>query len=192
MIVDNINTMDDLAHCFDYPDSGTPECAKRAASSLAPLNPRSAQALEKLGSWIESNPIEAEEHYTKLFDLDPACTLHVGYHLFGEDYQRGALLAQLRVELRTAGVEENNDLPDFLPLLLRLLPRLGSDEDRAALTNLLLLPAIDRMVSDLGRVQDPFAELVRSLALLLGASSASSASEEGRAAGTQERMESHA
>lgn len=188
MIAGNINTMDDIAHCFDYPDGVTSECAKRAAASLAPFNSSTSQAFESLGTWIDEHPIEAEEHYTKLFDLDPACTLHVGYHLFGEDYQRGALLAQLRVELRTAGIEENNDLPDFLPLLLRLLPRLPSDEDRAALTNLLLLPAIDRMVSDLHRVSDPFAVLIRTLPQLLGDCTTGAA----RPAPTHERMESHA
>lgn len=189
MMIEQINTMDDLAHCLDYPDEGTAACAKRAAASLSSFNSRSAKALEQLSAWVEVNPIEAEEHYTKLFDLDPACTLHVGYHLFGEDYQRGALLAQLRAELRAAGVAENNDLPDFLPSLLRLLPRLGSDEDRASLINLLILPAIDKMVSDLGRLQDPFAELIRSLPMLLGSSTAADAA---LAADSQERMESHA
>ena len=40
-----------------------------------------------------------EELYTVSFDLSPVVTLEVGWHLFGEQYERGAFLARLRGEL---------------------------------------------------------------------------------------------
>jgi len=33
------------------------------------------------------------------FDINPACALEVGWHLFGEDYMRGQFLVRMREEL---------------------------------------------------------------------------------------------
>ncbi len=43
-----------------------------------------------------------EELYTRTFDLNPVCALEIGWHLFGEDYERGAFLVRMRDQLRRA------------------------------------------------------------------------------------------
>ena len=73
-----------------------------------------ARALWDLAVRHETSPIgEVEERYTALFDLNPVCTLHIGYQVFGDTYPRGDLIANLGGELRKAGVSRG-ELPDFL------------------------------------------------------------------------------
>jgi nitrate reductase delta subunit len=91
------------------------------------------------------------------------CTLHVGYHVFGDTYPRGEFLAALGAELRQAGVSTNGDLPDFLPTVLRLLARLEEPEGRQALRQHALLPALQRMRTALVASQDPWSRLLRAL-----------------------------
>ena len=39
-------------------------------------------------------PEQIQELYTRTFDINPVCTLEIGWHIFGEDYARGALLVK--------------------------------------------------------------------------------------------------
>jgi nitrate reductase delta subunit len=152
-----------VATALEYPDNRS---ASRVVSGVEPLSassPGMSQAFERLAAWLDSAaPGEAEERYTSLFDLSPVCTLHAGYHVFGETYQRGALLAGLVQELRKAGVSERGELPDFLPTLLRLLPR-QSRENRATLVDYVLLPALARMRTALEGSTSPWADILREL-----------------------------
>src|SRR5450830_1452086 len=109
---------------------------------------------------------EAEERYTALFDLNPVCTLHAGYHLFGEDYKRGELLAGLAAELRRAEIPNWTELPDFFPTLLRLAAR-SDAEAQATLVDYLLLPALVKMTDALKPSESPWAAVVRALSSAL-------------------------
>lgn len=84
-----------------------------------------ASALE----YPKSGAEEEQERYVAAFDLDPACSLNIGWHLFGDQYARGEFLAVLREELHRAGIDDAGELPDYLPFVLRLIPRL--DKTRA-------------------------------------------------------------
>lgn len=157
-------TLDLVAGCLDYPGQETAALARDAAARLASIEPELSSALFALAVFVEQAEYgEAEERYTALFDMSPVCTLHLGYHLFGEAYARGELLAGLAAELRTAGVSASGDLPDYLPSVLRLLGRLQSEEDRCSLRQLLLLPALVRMGQSLAQSKDPWSGLVRAL-----------------------------
>lgn len=149
-----------LAPALGYPDAATGAAARRAAASF---DGETAQALAALADWLDAAaPGEPEEQYTRLFDLSPVCTLHAGYHLFGEAYQRGSLLAGLAEELRHREIPLADELPDYLPTLLVLASRLD-DEGRQALAETLLLPALTRMVAALGENPLPWARLLRAL-----------------------------
>ena len=163
MAIDPV-VLDLVASCLEYPDPGTAARARAAASGLASSEAELTSALFALAVFLErSEPGEAEERYTGLFDMNPVCTLHVGYHVFGDTYPRGELLAGLATELREAGVATNGDLPDFLPTVLRLLGRLQRDEDRRSLRELALAPALARMGASLAESQDPWSRLLRAL-----------------------------
>lgn len=156
-------TWEAVARALDYPGPGSAEETRRAAGLSADA-PSLAAALETLASFLESAaPGEAEERYTALFDLSPVCTLHAGWHLFGESYERGALLAGLAGELREAGVDPGVELPDFLPNLLRLAAALGEGESRETLVDDLLMPALSRMAQALSESGSAWARVVREL-----------------------------
>jgi len=156
--------LDRLAGAFEYPTVGSAKTVEAAASSLMPASLRLGEALDALSRYLKDAPIgEAEERYTSLFDLSPVCTLHLGYHLFGDAYQRGALLAGLAAELRIAGLTPGRDLPDFLPTVLRLLGRVNDPEKERILTDTLILPALLRMNRALESSTSLWAGVLRAL-----------------------------
>lgn len=133
------------------------------ADTLTGAPPALASALHALGAYLAAAPAgEAEERYTALFDLNPVCTLHAGYHLFGEDYKRGELLAGLAAELREADLAIGTELPDYFPALLRLAAR-SDPAGRETLVDYLLLPALVKMTDALKASESPWAAVVRAL-----------------------------
>jgi len=151
-----------VAAALEYPGPGKAE-RPGTAGALTCAPPALASALQALGAYLAAAPAgEAEERYTALFDLNPVCTLHAGYHLFGEDYKRGELLAGLAAELRRAEIPNGTELPDFFPTLLRLAAR-SDAEARATLVDYLLLPALVKMADALKASESPWAAVVRAL-----------------------------
>jgi nitrate reductase molybdenum cofactor assembly chaperone len=139
---------DHAAELLDGADAG-----KRLAAAAAAL----AEDLDVRG------PDWAAERYTVLFDMSPVCTLAVGYHVFGETYARGEFLAGLVGELREHGVSMGEELPDHLPVLLQLLGRMQDAEDRRLLLSVVLLPGLDKMLSELETANDPWSKVLRAL-----------------------------
>lgn len=157
-----------IASSLEYPSDLSASQAFEAALQVESVNPEMASSLRNLSDWLlQAAPGLSEERYSGLFDLRPVCTLHLGYHLFGEAYQRGALLAGLVAEMRKAGMVPEGDLPDFLPSVLRLLATLPPGEDRETLVDALLLPALTRMTDAVKEVSNPWAEVLRSLPAFL-------------------------
>jgi nitrate reductase molybdenum cofactor assembly chaperone NarJ/NarW len=85
-----------------------------------------------------------QELYVQTFEFNPAATLEVGWHLFGENYERGEFLVRMREQLRRYQIAEGTELPDHLPQLLRLASRLPHDE-AAELVGLHLAPALAKI-----------------------------------------------
>ena len=66
--------------------------------------------------------IGVQERYTAVFDIDPATTMNMTYHAFGDNEKRAAALAHLQHNYEQAGWERvTGDLPDYLPLMLEFL-----------------------------------------------------------------------
>jgi len=161
-------TLELVAACLEYPSAQTPALARRAAERTAGDHIALARALWDLAVWLETAPLsEAEERYTALFDLDPVCTLHVGYQVFGDTYPRGAFIANMARELRQAGVGRGSDLPDFLPVVLRLLAVTGADEAEPLL-EVVVRPALVKMSQALSGSRSPWSDVIRALPELLG------------------------
>lgn len=71
---------------------------------------------------------DLEELYIQAFDMNPATSLDMSWHLFGETYDRGAFLVAMRQLLKEHGIDEEGELPDNAVHLLHVLPYL--DEQR--------------------------------------------------------------
>ncbi len=160
--------LDALAASLLYPDASTLPSIERATALARPAHPALATALDALAQRVAEDPRRVEEEYTRLFDMQPVCTLNVGYHLFGEQYVRGALLSNLTAELRQAGIDPSPELPDHLAPLLRLLPRLDT-EGAEILATELLRPALAVMDRNLKKVSHPYRAVLAALDSLLAA-----------------------
>lgn len=105
--------------------------------------------------------IELQELYTRTFDLNPVCALEVGYHLFGEDYKRGEFLARLRESENPYELGQEQQLPDYLPVVLRLLGRMEDAEERAAIIGYCLIPALEKMNEAFEKKQITYGNLLK-------------------------------
>ena len=85
-----------------------------------------------------------QELYVKTFEFNPDCTLEIGWHLFGENYERGEFLVRMREQLRRYGIAESSELPDHLCHILPLLDRLDPEEG-AELVGQYVLPALGKI-----------------------------------------------
>lgn len=126
-----------------------------------------ARELAAFATRTDGLPVdELQELFTRTFDLNPVCALEVGWHLFGEEYERGAFLVRMREALREHGVPEGGELPDHLATMLRLLPRLDRDEADLLVVHA-LAPAVDKMLGPLEQAESPFLPLVKAVRRLL-------------------------
>lgn len=133
-----------LAPLLVYPDDDLAARAAYCRERLATDEPPLAELTESSLTFLETQERHRlEELYTRTFDLNPISTLEIGWHLYGEQYERGRFLVRAREMLSRVEVEEGGELPDFLPSLLRALPRLGHDE--AIDLGAYLLPAVGVM-----------------------------------------------
>jgi nitrate reductase assembly molybdenum cofactor insertion protein NarJ len=85
-----------------------------------------------------------QELYVQTFEFNPACTLEIGWHLFGENYERGEFLVRMREQLRRHGIGESTELPDHLTHLLPLIGRMER-ADAAELAGQFILPALGKI-----------------------------------------------
>jgi nitrate reductase molybdenum cofactor assembly chaperone NarJ/NarW len=112
-----------------------------------------------------------QEQYVDAFDLDPACSLDMGWHLFGDALERGAFLSMLREDLARAGVPEGGELPDHLPTLLRLIAR--SDAAAASRLAAIVAPAVARVRARLQARANPYEQVIGEVGRLLAGVAAS-------------------
>jgi nitrate reductase delta subunit len=104
--------------------------------------------------------LQLQELYTVTFDLNPTCALEVGWHLFGENYDRGMLMAKIRELMRLHGVVETAELPDHLVHVLPLLARM--DQASAAdFAGAVVLPALAKMVAAFKDNSNPYQHVMR-------------------------------
>jgi len=129
--------------------------ADLASALRYPTNGETHAALLRYPGFAGRDPADLEELYTRTFDVNPVSSLETGWHLFGEDYNRGAFLVRMRGLLRECGIEEGAELPDHLESVLRLLDVL--DEERAGeLVRQFVLPAVRKMRVPLERGDNPY------------------------------------
>lgn len=138
-----------LADFFDYPIEGY---LVRMREAREALRGRCAEAETDLDAFLALVPAAdlraAQELHTRTFDVQAITTLDLGYVLFGDDYKRGEILANLNREHRQASVDCRGELADHLSNVLRLLPRLKDAELTQELVREIVVPALTAMVGE--------------------------------------------
>jgi nitrate reductase assembly molybdenum cofactor insertion protein NarJ len=145
-----------LARLFDYPGSDYPRWVQSVYDLLAGRYVLAAAHIDAFAKLLptEGEPFtqealdEAQEVFTRSFDVQAVTTLGVGYLMFGDDYRRGELLVNLQREQMAVGIDGGGELPDHLPNVLRLLARWEDRETAEELVALVLHPAVERMIDE--------------------------------------------
>ena len=108
---------------------------------------------------------EREELYIKTFDLSKTGTLDLGWHLFGEDYNRGLFLVKLRQYLQLLRIPESNELPDYVSQVLRVLGRMSRDEANQ-FAYACVIPSLETIAEGI-QEENPHDRLIQGLIQLL-------------------------
>lgn len=147
---------DALADLLAYPNERTLRRLAVCQDWLARNSPEAESRLAVFAERIKGLTIEElQELYTQTFDLNPICSLEVGWQLFGENYSRGEFLVEMRQTLRRLNVPETTELPDHLTHVLAAIGRMSAAEaDRFA--SRFLLPALDKMLRGLTGKDCPY------------------------------------
>ena len=156
-----------FAELFKYPGEDYHGNAEKCLTALRHEHSDAAAVFEQFCAPIRNlGTDDLRELFTYTFDLNPMCTLEIGWQLYGEDYQRGEFLVRMREELREHSLRESGELPDHLTHALALLARL-EPEEASGFAGGYLLPALDKMRASWREQSNPFAALVESVFLLL-------------------------
>jgi nitrate reductase delta subunit len=109
---------------FRYPSPDSLRSLNEAITSI----PRSVAGREmtdfveavgrlSLGEW--------EELHTRTLDLSPAFVPYVGHVTWGENYRRGAFMADLKRDMEHHGVDLAGELPDHIEPVLRYVAQVA-------------------------------------------------------------------
>jgi nitrate reductase molybdenum cofactor assembly chaperone len=159
---------DSLAGLLDYPVADWQSRCDECKELLTAESESFVSQFALFASEIERLSLsELQEVYTRTFDLSPVCALDIGYHLFGENYKRGVFLANLRETEAPFDLGQEHQLPDYLPVLLRLLTKLTDEELRSALIVDCMIPALEKMLKTLGEGENPYRHLIELVRLVL-------------------------
>ena len=109
-----------VAQAFQYPTPSTAADLETAVdASLQGVLRRHLRAFLteigrlELGRW--------EELHTSTLDLSPLFVPYVGHVVWGDNYRRGAFMADLKAAMADAGVDLRGELPDHVEPVLRYL-----------------------------------------------------------------------
>lgn len=138
-----------FAEILDYPKPGVARRARECQEALAGVSTEAAAHMATFCNSLETlSPSRREEVYTSTFDLGTSCHPYVGYHLFGERYERSVFLVELKSRYRAGGfADSGNDLPDRLSTLLRFLFASADEESSREIIREGVLPALDKMLN---------------------------------------------
>ncbi len=160
----NADTYEALAALLTYPGI---DYRQHLALAIEVAPPAAGANIVRFATEIEGLSTEQlQETFTRTFDLNPLCSQEIGWHLFGENYERGLLLVRMREELRLAQIPEGAELPDHLTHALRLLGR-RDDAWAADFTAAILLPALMKMLEAFRGKDAAYEHLLLALAATL-------------------------
>ncbi len=160
--------LEGLATVLKYPDEMTQPLLQHCIKPLGDRQPEAAELLGRLNQYMLDTPLwSVQELYTTTFDLSPVCSMDVGYHLFGEDYQRGVFMAQLLESMEESGMDVHQELPDHLPVVLHWMSRVYATELHTDMAIECVLPTMRKMDESFVDSTNPYRGALQAVAILL-------------------------
>ncbi len=167
---DDLNIYELFARLLAYPESDCLDVAERCRVALAEVDESITEFITRFVDRMKDSRFEAiEELYTRTFDMGPARALEIGWHLYGENYDRGTFLVWMRQQLRDASLEESHELPDHIMHVLRILGRM-EPADAAGFSTACVLPAMNTVHAAFKKDDDnPYENVVEAVCAFLTA-----------------------
>jgi len=158
-----------LSEILDYPRPDLPARVRECVTLLSSFNPQAAARLDGFRAFVEQTPQgQLEEVYTATFDLQMTCYPYAGYLLFGESYNRGEFMVNLKDLYNAHGFSSvGNELPDHICVMLRFMAVLQDEELSMLMVSECLIPAVRKMEQAFQDNSNPYGEVIRALSLIL-------------------------
>ncbi|MBT3252193.1 MAG: hypothetical protein HN729_07180 [Candidatus Marinimicrobia bacterium] len=119
-----------FAQLLSYPGESYKSSCAQLQNYLSDY-PEEKQHFDKFADFIlDSKLSKIEELYTVSFDMNPSTCFEIGWHLYGEAYQRGEFLVKVRVLLRKDNIKESVELPDHISHCLLVLYLSKNEKDK--------------------------------------------------------------
>jgi len=161
--LDMVDFLDRLAELLCYPDENTLPTAGSLTGMMAVVSPTGQRHLEAFVDSVRGMDLsDLEELYTRTFDLNPVTCLDVGWHIYGERYERGSFLVRMREYLQRFAIGESHELPDHLTHVLMAVARMEKGEAEQFVTTY-VLPAMEKMLKSLEDKDNPYKELMQAV-----------------------------
>jgi len=138
-----------ISALYDYPSADFPEDVQKVLTYLQEHYPQAAKEVDAFYVNLPMDNLDRmQELFTRTFDVQAITTLDVGYVLFGDDYKRGELLANLNREHKQVKNDCGCELADHLPNILRLIPELDDQELIEEIIVNIIVPALEKMIAE--------------------------------------------
>ncbi len=167
---DDLHIYELLARLLAYPGPDCLDVAERCRVALTDVDEAAAVSIARFINRMKNSRLQdIEELYTHTFDMGPARALEIGWHLYGENYDRGTFLVWMREQLREASLEESNELPDHIMHVLPILGRMEPD-DADGFSTACVLPAMNTVHAAFGKEDDnPYGSVIEAICAFLTA-----------------------
>lgn len=116
--------LDIVSQSLDYPDedffAALPALVEKAKEALEPAP---CSLVEEFANQVrQEGASRAQQKYVAVFDHDPATSLYLAWHRYGNDRGQGRALAALNGLYRAGGFEPiYGSMPDYLPRILEFM-----------------------------------------------------------------------
>jgi nitrate reductase assembly molybdenum cofactor insertion protein NarJ len=164
------SVLETFAALLTYPSDGSREALRELKDALRDAHPEAHRCMRRFAEGVEAlSDVAWEELYTRTFDITAQCPLYLGTHLFGpENHKRPQLMTGLSEIYSRTGAHASVELPDHLAVVLRNRHAFGDDE-WDELVEFCVVPALEKMVSELGRGDNIYKFVLGALQHTLGA-----------------------
>ena len=136
-----------LAEMFRYPSDDLKAYPEKWRDLISLCDASLSPKLDLFITHINERSLSfQQEYYISTFDVQAMCFLDIGYVLYGEDYKRGIFLVNIKKEQIKAENDCGSELPDHLPNILTLLPKIADADLAEELIYSLLTPALHELI----------------------------------------------
>ncbi|TAM84656.1 MAG: nitrate reductase molybdenum cofactor assembly chaperone [Acidobacteria bacterium] len=159
--------LEQFSEILSYPRDDYLQRVDACRSLTGEIDREAAKDLRDFSACVCDLTIEGvQEVYVQTFDLNPICALEVGWQLYGDNYERGNFLVNMRQELKRCGVPENSELPDHISHVLPLLARMNG-ATAGSLARESVIPALSKMLAAIAGKDSPYEKVLKALSRVL-------------------------